>query len=195
MRAFGQAVHETSMEIVQCGRHTDGGGYSVSLFAVGRSNEAPPSASIPSCPFLSLTFECHSLPLPAHRRSFCQPLLWLAPYQETFGPESTRAPVPSPSSPSTLSRSELSLPAFLEAAFSQQLFGGAAPPSPVAAADAVIGNFNAAAIVQTLAPGAAAGGVGGVDDAAMLQVRAWLGIEGRAGVETVGSVAGMEMHM
>lgn len=147
------------------------------------------------CPSHAPLLTHPSLPLPAHRRSFCQPLLWLAPYQETFGPESTRAPVPSPSSPSTLSRSELSLPAFLEAAFSQQLFGGAAPPPPVAAADAVIGNFNAAAIVQTLAPGAAAGGAGGVDDAATLQVRAWLGIEGRAGVESVGSVAGMDVHM
>ena len=77
------------------------------------------------------------------RKSFCQPLLWLAPYREMFGNEAAS----SSAGPSAPSLTNLSLPALLEAAFNQQL-GALAPPPPPSAADSVIGGFNAAAVVQ-----------------------------------------------
>ncbi|GAX84732.1 hypothetical protein CEUSTIGMA_g12154.t1 [Chlamydomonas eustigma] len=116
------------------------------------------------------------------RHSFCQPLLWLAPYNEMFGGEDAQGSsrqqqqqqqgnLPTSLSAWQRATANMSLPALLDAAFQQQLLGGSALDStqPASASQAVVGSFNAAAVVQSLMP---AGALSHADETESLQSRA-----------------------
>lgn len=120
-----------------------------------------------------------------HRRGFCQPLLWLAPYNEMYEEEvSSSSRQGGLSAAWQLATANMSLPALLDAAFHQQpLLGGGGSgmgsgaggtgergaAQPALAASATVGTFSAAAVIQSLMPGGT--GSSGEGEAEALQVR------------------------
>ena len=134
------------------------------------------------------------------RRSFCQPLLWLAPYNEMYGEEANSSSRQQGLSAAwQRATANMSLPALLDAAFHQRpiVGGGGTGTSdgagstgerggavqPALAASATVGAFSAAAVIQSLMPGA--GSEGGAE---ALQVRRGRGAHKLALVDPGGPI-------